>query len=72
MGYNPKFNLDPAQLEMIEDALREQVKSLVRSPDEVVHDGGCKKQAVRKVNELLAHLHHQKYWYRPKQPVPMG
>ncbi len=72
MGYNPKFKLDPAQLEMIEDALREQVKSLVRSPGGVAHDGGCKKQAVRRVNELLAHLHHQKYWYRPKQPVPMG
>jgi len=28
--------------------------------------------AVREINDLLAHLHHQKWWYRPKAAVPLG
>ncbi len=72
MGYNRKFSLDPKQLELIEEALRAEVSRLAPSicRDHTAADGS--KRAVREINELLGHLHHQKFWHRPKQPVPMG
>lgn len=72
MAYNPKFKLDPAQLELIENALRAQIHCFSAWSDEVAEEREGKKEAVREISELLAHLHHQKFWYRPKQPVPLG
>ena len=66
VSYNPSFRLNPKQLSIIEDALRTEM-SRVAKPD-------CKDSVAtaREINELLAHLHHQKSWYTPKQPVPLG
>ena len=72
MGYNPKFNLDPKQPELIEDALRAERGRLARPFSENHNEVPCARQAVREITDLLAHLHHQKIWYRPKNPVPMG
>ena len=66
MSYNPSFRLNPKQLDIIEDALRAEMSRSTR-PD-------CDRSvaSAKEINELLAHLHHQKSWYKPKQPVPLG
>ena len=72
MGYNPDFKLNPKQLDMIEDALRAERGRLAIDGKAVQPGIECSLTAVRQINELLAHLHHQKSWHRPKGPVPMG
>lgn len=72
MGYNPKFNLDPKQLGLIEQALRSEMSRLAWPPNEDRPAADDNKGAIREINELLAHLHHQKFWFRPKTPVPLG
>jgi hypothetical protein len=66
VSYNPTFRLNPKQLSLIEDALRAEMSRTAR-PD-------CQQsvQSAKEINDLLAHLHHQKSWYQPKQPVPLG
>ena len=72
MAYNPTFRLNPEQLEMIEDALRSEIGRLATPLDKDWTAHKSDKGAIRQLNELLAHLHDQKWWHRPKQPVPMG
>ena len=66
MSYNPTFRLNPKQLSLIEDALRAEMSRTARP------DCGNSVKTAKEINDLLAHLHHQKSWYQPKQPVPMG
>ena len=66
MSYNPTFRLNPKQLSLIEDALRAEMSRTAHP------DGEKSVQRAKEINELLAHLHHQKSWYQPKHPVPMG
>jgi len=54
MGYNRKFDLDMHDIALIEAALNAQL---------VTADDAEK----RKIAALLAHIHHQKIWYRPKK-----
>ena len=71
MSYNDSICLDPKQLELIEDALRAEVSRL--APALTCDKSAVEsKRAVVEINELLGHLHHQKFWFRPKAPVPMG
>ena len=72
MGYNSKFSLNPKQLELIEGALRAEVSRLAETLQSGKPEAVESKGAVQELNELLGHLHHQKFWFRPKQPVPMG
>lgn len=70
MGYNPTFKLNPRQLALIEDALHAEIARLsaeVRQAE--THDG---VKTMRDLRDVLAHLHHQKFWYRPKANVPLG
>ena len=66
MSYNPSFRLNPKQLSIIEDALRTEM-SRIAKPD--CNDAVA---TAREINDVLAHLHHQKSWYTPKQAVPLG
>lgn len=50
MKYNPNFKLNPDDVELIEKALR------------ISMSYGEKEKCIK----LLAKLHHQKIWYRPK------
>jgi hypothetical protein len=52
MKYNPKFKLNPDDIDLIERALRVMMQLPHGNKEE------CR--------ELLAKLHHQKIWYRPK------
>ncbi|MFO1088807.1 MAG: hypothetical protein U1E46_04405 [Hyphomicrobiales bacterium] len=70
MGYNPTFKLNPRQLSLIEDALHSEI---ARVSAEVREKGSPEAlKTVRDLREVLAHLHHQKFWYRPKVNVPLG
>jgi hypothetical protein len=66
VSYNPTFRLNPKQLALIEDALRSEMSRTAKLE--------CQKsvEEAKELNDLLAHLHHQKSWYKPKQPVPLG
>jgi hypothetical protein len=53
MKYNPKFKLNPDDIDLIEKSLR------------VMMQYGNKEEC----RELLAKIHHQKIWYRPKGEI---
>lgn len=53
MNYNPNFKLNPDDINLIEHSLR------------VAMQYGSKEE----INKLLAKLHHQKRWYRPKDEI---
>lgn len=63
--FNDKFDIDLGEMDLIEDALRGQIKVLSRESMEKA----CEDSAVRlrEVKELLGRLHNQKVFYRPKQ-----
>ena len=69
-AYNDKFALDLDEMDLIEDALREQVKTLSMSRQETPDLGQQRK--LRDVKSLLGRLHNQKVFYRPKQGYISG
>ena len=70
MGYNPTFKLNPRQLALIEDALHSEIARLsAQARERETHET---VKAARDLREVLAHLHHQKFWFRPKTNVPLG
>jgi len=59
MKPNTQFKLSVRDIEIIESALFDaQIKA--------------DKTSKREIQELLAKLHHQKVWYRPKNAVYVG
>ena len=64
-GYNRKFDLDLADVDVIETALRERVKSLSGARMEQASLDNARE--LRAIKELLGRLHNQKVFYRPKQ-----
>jgi hypothetical protein len=54
MRYNRKFELNPKQINLIEQAL------YMYDPN--TEDG-------KEARKLLSYLHHQKNWYRPKNKI---
>jgi hypothetical protein len=63
--YNDKFNIDLGEMDLIEDALRGQIKTLSSAAVERACEDSAAK--LRTVKELLGRLHNQKVFYRPKQ-----
>lgn len=64
-AYNDTFAIDLDEMDLIEDALRHQVKSL-----SLAKDGATdleQQRKMRSVKNLLGRLHNQKVFYRPKQ-----
>lgn len=63
--YNEKFDIDLGEMDLIEDALRSQIKVLSGAAmGRTCEDSAAK---LRDVKELLGRLHNQKVFYRPKQ-----
>ena len=63
-AYNEKFELDLNDMDLIEDALRMQVKELSKSRGETAsldHE-----RRMRDMKTLLGRLHNQMVFYRPK------
>lgn len=72
MGYNPSFNLNPEQIEIIEEALRAEKGRLATTSEKEWNERCEHRESAQKINELLGHLHNQKAWYIPDEPVPLG
>jgi hypothetical protein len=74
LSYNPNIRLNPRQLELIEDALRTEMTKIGHGAK--VHLGNFDQpeamKSIKELDELLAHIHHQKSWYKPKDFVPLG
>lgn len=76
--YQKLFKLDRADLDVVEHALREQVKSLsmaiIGSSSKASTSGeACDTRSqVHEIHDLLGRLHDQKVWFRPKHYVPRG
>ncbi len=64
-AYNDTFAIDLEEMDLIEDALRNQVKSLSQAQSETADLD--KQRKLRAVKTLLGRLHNQKVFYRPKQ-----
>jgi len=64
-AYNDKFELNLDEMDLIEDALRQQVQSLSASRSGATDLGEERK--LRDMKALLGRLHNQKVFYRPKQ-----
>lgn len=64
-AYNDKFELDLGEMDLIEDALRQQVKALSLSRGDAADIDQERK--LRAMKTLLGRLHNQKVFYRPKQ-----
>ena len=82
MKPNTKFNLDVKDLELIEEALRKEMRRLneqrlthIQSTVKPAHKIDSVKTIdleLRRINNLLGKLHHQKNWYRPKNDTYVG
>jgi hypothetical protein len=64
-AYNDKFELDLEEMDLIEDALRQQVKALSMKRDATPDLDQERK--LRAMKTLLGRLHNQKVFYRPKR-----
>ncbi len=63
-AYNDTFELDLAEMDLIEEALRQRVKAL--SLGEAGATALDRERKLRNVKHLLGRLHNQKVFYRPK------
>jgi hypothetical protein len=63
--YNDRFEIGLEEMDLIEDALRDRVKSLSDVRDDRARLENDRK--LRSVKSLLGRLHNQKVFYRPKQ-----
>ena len=64
-GYTEKFDIDLNDMDLIEEALRGQVKSLsAKRSEQACLDS---ERKLRNVKDLLGRPHNQKVFYRPKQ-----
>ena len=82
MKPNTKFNLDVTDLELIEEALRKEMRrlneqrlTLTQSTVKPAHKIDSVKTIdleLREINNLLGKLHQQKNWYRPKNDIYVG
>ena len=64
-SYNKTFELTIEDLALIEDALRKEAPAAAPECDEA-------QSRARTVHDLLARLHDQKRFYRPKAGVYVG
>ena len=64
MGYKKHFELNVQDIELIEDSLGSELKSLTRqSIDEPVLSKARLSPRVDEIRSLLGKLHNQKIWY---------
>ena len=63
-AYNDKFELNVDEMDLIEDALRQQIKVVADARQEAAsldHE-----RQLRSMKDLLGRLHNQKVFFRPK------
>lgn len=64
-AYNDKFELDLDEMDLIEGALRRQIKDVSMASEDATELDQQRK--LRAMKTLLGRLHNQKVFYRPKQ-----
>ncbi|HEY9039962.1 MAG TPA: hypothetical protein VIN05_13580 [Roseovarius sp.] len=70
--YNPNIELTVADMDLIEDALR-QAKRRLSMPEGPETDAPIAGRSIREIDELLGRLHNQKVFFRPsKKPYVSG
>lgn len=76
--YEKSFDLDESDIELIEDTIRNEIRTLTANKhDEVESDSDnvvAMDAHIRKLNMLLGKLHNQKIWYSQvnQTGVPLG
>ncbi len=77
--YNRQFDLDIADVNLIEEALRARGRELSRMRLALTEENPAHLEAIRVIEqdqrqneELLGRLHDQKIFYRPKAAVYVG
>ncbi len=76
--YKKNFDLDEADIELIEDTLRNQIRTLTDNKQSLseAESGRAIKlvETIKRLNELLGKLHNQKIWYSQvnQTGVPLG
>lgn len=75
-GYNSKFDLSIADIDLIEAALhqkRADLSARVVSDDGKVDKTDSEaKRTLRHIHDLLGRLHNQKVFYRPRRGAYIG
>ena len=76
MSPNKTFKLDIDDIELIENALRSELKKLtdhkLMYSESIIKDEFSIQKTenkIRKIHDLLGKIHNQKVWYRPKNYV---
>ena len=78
-GYNSRFELSVADMELIEAALRQTKSDLsaravpvAEQHDKTEDSIGDVDETLRQVHDLLGRLHNQKVFYRPRRGAYIG
>lgn len=66
--FNTQFELSPADMDLIEDALR--ASKLAKTQADI--KSRAQDAEVRQIHELLGRLHNQKTFYRPSKGPYVG
>ena len=71
MKPNLKFELSVKDIDIIETALKNKIG---RRSQRIIEgeDPKMLQTEMKEINELLARIHHQKTWYRPKNAIYVG
>ncbi len=69
MKLNTNFEFDMRDIDTIEMALRKKVAELSQKLLVGKGDAEALRDEIKNMSELLARIHNQKNWYRPKKEI---
>ena len=69
MKLNKNFEFDMRDIDTIEMALRRKVAVLSQKLMDGVGESEDLRAEIKGMSELLARIHHQKSWHRPKEEI---
>ena len=69
MKHNKNFEFDMRDIDTIEMALRKKVAELSQKLMDGMGDTEHLRSEIKEMSGLLARIHHQKNWYRPKEDI---
>ena len=69
MKLNKNFEFDTRDIDTIEMALRKKVADLSQKLMDGEDNTEDLRVKIKETSELLARIHHQKNWYRPKNEI---
>jgi hypothetical protein len=69
MKLNKNFEFDMKDIDAIEVALRKKVAELSQKLMDDEGEAEALRVEIKEMSGLLARIHHQKNWYRPREEV---